>query len=162
MSSHAEQPSSDRSRGHRATGIVAAVLGVVIVVAVAANTLVALIAGGLGANSGFAPLTPAVYGGFTAVGVIVGWLGWQIVLRRAARPRTVLIVLVPTVTALSMVPDLLLLALRFIPGADTAAVVALMVMHVVVVALAVPGYVIATRLRQPVAATVTTSVTAAA
>lgn len=161
MSSHTERLAGERSRGYGGIRIVAAMLGIVIVVTVAANTLVAGSAEGLGASSGFAPLTLPVYGAFTAVGVVAGWLGWRIVLRRAARPRTVLTLLVPLVTALSMVPDLLLLALRFIPGANAADVVALMVMHIMVVAHAVPGYVIASRrLRRRTVATA--SVTAVA
>jgi hypothetical protein len=43
------------------------------------------------------------------------------------------------------VPDILLLALGFIPGTVPVAVYALMLMHVVVVAVAVPAYVIAAR-----------------
>ncbi|WP_236795640.1 DUF6069 family protein [Amycolatopsis sp. GM8] len=157
MSSSTKHLSNDLPRGYGTRGstitIVAAVLGVVIVLAVAANTVVALIAGYPGASSGFAPLTLPVYGGFTAVGVVGGWLGWRIVQQRAARPRAVLTALVPIVTALSLVPDLLLLALHFIPGTSAAGVVVLMVMHVVVVAHAVPGYLIASRLlRQHVAA----------
>ncbi|GAA1875190.1 hypothetical protein GCM10009836_65540 [Pseudonocardia ailaonensis] len=143
----AQQLSENRSRG---TWTAAAVLAAVVVIAVATNALVALIAHGLGANSDFAPLTPAVYGGFTALGVLVGWLGWRMVTRRAARPRAVLTVLVPVATVVSLAPDLALLALRFIPGTNAAGVVALMVMHLVVVAYAVPGYVLAGRsLRRP-------------
>ncbi|MFC4950055.1 DUF6069 family protein [Pseudonocardia sp. GCM10023141] len=162
MSSQTQQLNGDHSPGRGATWVVATVLVVVIALAVAANTVVALIAEDLGASSDFAPLTLPVYGAFTAVGVIAGWLGWRIVLRRAARPRTVLTVLVPVVTALSLAPDLLLLALRFIPGTNPASVVALMVMHVVVVALAVPGYLIATRRQQLPVPAPTASVAAVA
>jgi hypothetical protein len=52
---------------------------------------------------------------------------------------------VPIVTVASFVPDVLLLALRFIPGTTVSAVIALMVMHLVVVAVAVPAYMWASR-----------------
>ena len=145
MSSYPQHASIGRSHGRGGVGTATAVLAVVIAVSVAANTIVAVTARNLGASSGFAPLTLPVYGGFTAVGVVAGWLGWRIVQRRAARPRTVLTALVPLVTVLSVTPDLLLLALHFIPGASTTGVVALMVMHVVVVVCAVPGYLTASR-----------------
>ncbi|GAA1663671.1 DUF6069 family protein [Fodinicola feengrottensis] len=124
----------------------AAILGGVIVLAVAANTAVAMVAGRFGAESTFAPLTLPVYGAFTVVGVVVGWWGWRFVEGRSARPRATLTALVPVVTVLSLVPDLLLLALRFVPGTNTAGAVALMGMHVVVAVLAVPGYLLTSRL----------------
>jgi hypothetical protein len=118
----------------------ALILLAVIAGAVAVNTVVAAIARHAGASTTFPPLQLPVYGAFTAAGVIAGWFGWQMVRRRSARPRRVLMVLVPAVTVLSFVPDVALLTLKFIPGADATAVAALMVMHVVVVAFAVPGY----------------------
>jgi hypothetical protein len=121
----------------------ALILLAVIAAAVGVNALVATIARHSGANAAFAPLQLPVYGGFTALGVVVGWLGWQIVRRRSARPSSVLKVLVPVATVVSFIPDVALLALKFIPDSNAAAVVALMVMHVVVVALAVPGYLLA-------------------
>ena len=115
----------------------------VIVGAVGLNTVVAVVARHGGAGASFAPLQLPVYGGFSAVGVIAGWIGWQLVRRRSTRPRSLLMVLVPVVTVLSVVPDVALLALQFIPDSNATAVAALMVMHVVVVALAVPGYLLA-------------------
>jgi Family of unknown function (DUF6069) len=123
---------------------VTAMLGTVTVAAVIINYGVATLAKDLGASPGFAPLTLPVFGAFTAAGVTAGWLGWHQIQRRAARPWAVLRVLVPAVAVLSLVPDLLLLALRFIPGTTTAGVAALMTMHLVVTATAVPGYLIAT------------------
>jgi hypothetical protein len=125
-------------------------LGAATVVSVIINYGVAALGKHLGAHSGFAPLTLPVFGAFTAAGIVGGWLGWCQVHRRTARPRAVLRVLVPAVTVLSLVPDLLLLALRFIPDSNTAGVAALMTMHIVVVVTAVPCYLIATPpLRQP-------------
>jgi hypothetical protein len=46
--------------------------------------------------------------------------------------------LVPVLAVLSFVPDAILLATGFIPGASLTAILALATMHVVVVAVAVP------------------------
>jgi len=129
--------------------VVSAVLTliVVIVVAVALNTLVAAVAVNAGASATFPPLTFPAYTTFTVIGVIVGWIGWRIVQRRAANPRRVLSILVPAVALVSFIPDLLLLWLDVVPGTTVAGVIALMVMHVVVIAVAVPGYIFATRTR---------------
>lgn len=47
--------------------------------------------------------------------------------------------------AASFVPDVALLASRFIPGTTTAGVLALMTMHLVVIVVAVPAYILASR-----------------
>ena len=52
---------------------------------------------------------------------------------------------VPPPPAEIPIPDVLLLALRFILGTTVSAVIALMVMHLVVVAVAVPAYMWASR-----------------
>jgi hypothetical protein len=116
-----------------------------IVAAVAVNTLVATLAIAWGATPGFAPLTLPVYGGFTLVGIVVGWFGWRAVERRARNPRRVLAWLVPFVGLVSFVPDVALAVFGFIPGTTGQAVAALMTMHVVVIAAAVPAYLIASR-----------------
>jgi hypothetical protein len=120
------------------------VLAAVVACAVGVNLLVATIARHSGASTAFTPLQLPVFGGFTAVGVVVGWIGWRMVWRRSGDPRGVLKLLVPAVTLVSFVPALALLTLKFIPGTNGTAVAALMVMHLVVVAFAVPGYLIAT------------------
>jgi hypothetical protein len=121
----------------------ALILLAVIACAIGVNTLVATVARHAGASATFAPLQLPIYSAFTAAGVIAGWIGWQIVRRRSTRPRAVLKVLVPVATLLSFIPDVALLTLKFIPGTTATAVAALMVMHVVVVAFAVPGYLLA-------------------
>jgi hypothetical protein len=123
----------------------AVILVVAAVVAVALNAVVAAVAITAGAPADYGPLMLPAFAMFTVVGVAVGWLGWSIVARRARDPRRVLRVLVPVVAVLSFAPDVLLLVLGFVPGTNTAAVVGLMVMHVVVVAVAVPAYVMASR-----------------
>lgn len=115
------------------------------VAACAVNALVARAAVAAGAPAGYGPLTPPAYCLLTVVGVGLGWLGWRAVRARARDPRRALSVLVPVVTLATFVPDLLLLALRFVPGTTTTAVLALVLMHLVVVACAVPAYALATR-----------------
>ncbi|MFI5694566.1 DUF6069 family protein [Kribbella sp. NPDC051586] len=110
------------------------------VVAGVLNYLVARGAVALGADQTFRPLTPPVFIPFTLVGVAIGFAGWRAVVRRSARPHSVLRVLVPVVLVLSMMPDLLLLATGFIPHTSGTAVAGLMVMHIVVTAVAVPAY----------------------
>jgi hypothetical protein len=127
----------------------ALILLAVIACAVGVNALVATAARHAGASAAFSPLQLPAYGAFTGAGVIAGWFGWRIVLRRSARPRGVLMVLVPVAILLSFIPDLALLTLKFIPDSSATAVAALMVMHVVVVALAVPGYLLAAPLNAP-------------
>jgi hypothetical protein len=105
-----------------------------------ANTVIALAAVAAGAPSSYGPLTAPAYLTFTVVGVLVGYLGWRIVRRSAARPARVLRVLVPVVLVLSWVPDALLAALQFIPGTTLTGAIALALMHAVVVAVAVPVY----------------------
>lgn len=116
------------------------ILTVAVVVAVAVNSVVALIAVATGAPANYGPLTFPAYTLFTTLGIVVGWIGWSLVRRRARDPRRTLSMLVPIVTVASFVPDILLLAFRFIPGTTVGAVIGLMVMHVVVVAVAVPAY----------------------
>ncbi|NGY62220.1 hypothetical protein G7043_25160 [Lentzea sp. NEAU-D13] len=81
--------------------------------------------------------TPQVYVFLTAVGVIVVAVAWALIRSKAARPNALLRKLVPIVVAVSLLPDLLLFG---IPGASPVDVVALMLMHVVVAAVAVPTF----------------------
>lgn len=127
----------------------ALILAAATVAAVAVNAAVATVAVAAGAPSRYGPLTFPAYTLFTVLGVVIGWVGWTLVSRRAREPRRVLSILVPAVTLLSLVPDVLLLAFRFVPGTTTAAAVALMVMHLVVVLIAVPAYVLASRASTP-------------
>jgi hypothetical protein len=121
----------------------AVVLAAAAVVAIALNAGIAAVAVAGGAPADYGPLTFPAYATFTLVGILLGWVGWRLVLRRARSPRRVLTVLVPLVAVLSIVPDVLLLVFRFIPGTATAGVIALMAMHVVVLLVAIPAYIIA-------------------
>jgi hypothetical protein len=109
-----------------------------VIVAGLATTVVALIATDLGAAQGFAPLMPAVYLPFVAVGVIAAVVGWRIVRARAAHPAAVLRVLVPVVLIASFIPDTILMVTRFIPGTTLLGGLSLSAMHLIVAAIAVP------------------------
>lgn len=120
---------------HRRSRVIA--VAVAVVIAIAACTAVAYTALAVGADSSFAPLRPAIYAPFAAAGVVAGYLGWSIIAQRAARAAVILRILVPALTVLSFVPDVVLLVTGFIPGTSPTGVVALAVMHVIVVAVVV-------------------------
>ncbi|WP_299056904.1 DUF6069 family protein [uncultured Nocardioides sp.] len=120
------------------TGRVVAGIAAAVAAGAVVTTLVALAAAALGASPDFAPLQAPGYVVATAVGVLAGAVGWAVVRRRARDPRAVLTWLVPTVVTVSLVPDALLLVSGE-PGADALGVGALMVMHVLVAAVAVPA-----------------------
>lgn len=109
-----------------------------IVVAVAATWTVSVAAIAAGAEPGYPPLQPAVFGTFAALGVLIGYAGWRLVRRLVPRPAAVLRMLVPVAVVLSLVPDLVLLLTGFIPGTTVPGVVGLMVMHPIVAGVVVP------------------------
>jgi hypothetical protein len=114
--------------------IVVGLLGAA-VVSIAVNALIALIAGNfIPAGAERTGLALGEYAPATVIGLLLGTLGWYLVRRFASAPRRVLRVLVPTVVVLSWIPDLGILA----AGAAVANSLALMVMHAVVAAVAVP------------------------
>jgi hypothetical protein len=120
------------------------VLAVAAAVAIALDAAIAALAIAGGAPADYGPLTFPAYALFTVVGLLLGWAGWSLVLRRAGRPRRVLMVLVPVVALLSIVPDILLLVFGFVPGTTAGAVVALVAMHVVVLVIGVSAFILAT------------------
>ena len=111
-----------------------------IVVANVANAVIALIGRAAGASDDFQPLQPGAFISFTVLGVLIGAVGWAVVRRRSARPRALLTRLVPTVVVVSLVPDLMMFFSDYKPHADAAGIIALMVMHVAVAAVAVAAY----------------------
>jgi len=121
-------------------GVVALTLIAAALIAVVANSVVAFSGIAAGAGTDFAPLTPAVYASLTVVGIVVGYLGWRIVVRRTAHPLRVLQILVPVLLVLSLVPDTISLLVGYIPGTTLTGFVALMIMHPIVVAVGVPAY----------------------
>lgn len=114
------------------------VLGAAVLVAIAASTIDAYVAYAGGADPSFAALRPAIFAPFVAVGVIASYFGWRIIRRRTGNPARILRVIVPVLLVLSFIPDTLLLLTGFIPGSSLTGVAALAVMHVIVVAVAVP------------------------
>jgi len=138
------------SAGPSATGRlparrVALALAAALAVSVALDTVVARIAVAAGASAGFPPLTMPVHAGFALVGILLGWIGFRVVQHRSADPARTLRWLVPVVAALSFIPDVALGVIGFIPGTSWAGVLGLMAMHPVVIAAALPAYVVAAR-----------------
>ena len=128
-----------RSAVSRGTALRAGAVGGVLAAVV--NVVISAVARGpIGASDDFVPLTPGPVVMWTVVGAIIGAIGWRLVVNRTAHSRVVLTALVPTVLALSFVPDVALLATDSVPGQTTAGVVSLMVMHVVTAAVAVTVY----------------------
>jgi hypothetical protein len=104
-------------------------------VSIVVNSLIALLAGRLiPADAPRTGLAPAEHAPAAVIGILLGTLGWYLVRRSARNPRRVLRILVPTVVVLSWIPDLGILA----AGATAVNSLALMAMHTVVAAAAVP------------------------
>ena len=122
-------PQADTSTARVALGVAAAA-----VVSIALNTAVALGATALNPNGTSMGLQLVAYAPLTIIGVLAGTLGWSLVRRRAANARATLRTLVPLVTVLSFIPDVVLLVTGV---ADVVNMVALLVMHVVVAAVTV-------------------------
>lgn len=114
-------------------------LAMACILAVLANLVVAAVAHSAGASDDFQQLQAATVSSLTLLGVLVGALGWALVRSRASRPHAVLRILVPAVLVLSFVPDLLL-GRSDQPGTSWGAVAALMTMHLIVAAIAIPAY----------------------
>jgi hypothetical protein len=111
-----------------------------VVAAVAGNLVISMIARAAGASSGFTPLHPATFIPLTVVGFIAGAAGWSVIRARANRPASVLRIAVPTVVVLSFVPDIAVLVSGHMIGVSAGAVIALMCMHLMVAAAAIPAY----------------------
>jgi hypothetical protein len=119
--------------GKVALGVVAAV-----VIASIGNAVVSYSAQALGADpKAVLGLYPQVFVVLTALGVLIAAFAWASIRKRAKDPARTLGKLVPIVVVLSWLLDI---PLFFQPGADVVGIVALMVMHVVVAAAAVPVF----------------------
>ncbi len=117
----------------RAIASATAVAGLLSIIA---NAVISQLAQAGGADPVAAPgLTAPAYALFTVVGVLVGAIGWNVIRTRAARPSALLRWLVPTVVAISLVPNVLI---GFVVGALAAA--ALGLMHIAIAVIAVPVY----------------------
>lgn len=105
-----------------------------------ANAVVAQAAIAVGVGSSFGSFGIAATTGYSALGVLIGFIGWLAIRHWVPRAATVLAVLVPALTILSFIPDLQFFDPASEEGAGPIAAIALMIMHVVVVAVAVPIY----------------------
>jgi hypothetical protein len=105
--------------------------------AAAATTVIALFARAVGAD-GLPALQPLIYLPFVLLGFAAATVGWAIIRARSSRPVTLLRVLVPVGTLLSLLAPAALAVWRFIPGTTLTGVIALGLMHLVVVGVAVP------------------------
>lgn len=124
-------PSESTSKGKVVLGVAAAV-----VIASIGNAAVSFVAQALGADpKTVLGLYPRGYVVLTALGVVVAAFAWASIRKRAEDPARTLGKLVPIVVVLSWLLDV---PLFFQPGSSVIGVVALMVMHVVVAAVAVP------------------------
>lgn len=127
--------SARRAVGALAFAAVAAAVGSGV-----ANTVIALTARAAGASYDFRPLWPSSYLPLTVLGVLAGAIGWQVVRRRSDRPAAVLRWLIPTVVALSLIPDVAVGVNGTDPGTSWGGVGALILMHLALAAVAVPIY----------------------
>ncbi|MFF0085927.1 DUF6069 family protein [Streptomyces canus] len=109
-------------------------------VAIAVNAVVAVIAHAAGASDDFQPLQLSAYAPLTVFGVLIAAAAWAIIRARSARPDRLLRTLVPVILIVSLIPDIMVGASDSRPGTSWGAVIALMVMHVVVAAVAVPAF----------------------
>ncbi|MEV7978771.1 DUF6069 family protein [Streptomyces sp. NPDC086519] len=114
--------------------VVGAVLAAIVVASIA-DTVISLIALAAGAPDDFQPLKAGSYIFLTAVGIVIGALGWTLVRKLSQDPQALTRWLVPAVVVVSFVPDILLF------GAGGAiGVGALLLMHVAVAVIAVFTY----------------------
>lgn len=130
-------PSAPTDSGRAALRSIAMAGAAAAVAAIVAATVVMLLAKALGAPGDFHQFSPAMYVPLVAIGVVAGAAGWHLVGRRVADPRRTMARLVPSVLALSLVPDVLL----GVGGSAWSGVVTLMCMHLAVAAAALPIYV---------------------
>ncbi|WP_306215380.1 DUF6069 family protein [Actinoplanes sp. RD1] len=110
--------------------------------AIIINSVIAWTARGLfDVPSAFEPLSAQAYLPASVIGALAGAIGWHMIAGRVRRGSRLPMALVPVVLALSLIPDVLLLADRSQqPGTTTAGVLMLMLMHLGVAAASVPAY----------------------
>ncbi|MET8761501.1 DUF6069 family protein [Lentzea sp. NPDC004782] len=120
------------------TGKVVLGVAAAVVLACAGNAVVSFLAQALGADpNAVEGLQPKGYVVLTTIGVVIAAFAWASIRKRAEDPARTLGKLVPIVVAVSFLADV---PVFFLPGASAVGVVALMVMHVVVAAVAVPVF----------------------
>ncbi|MEU6139460.1 DUF6069 family protein [Streptomyces sp. NPDC047081] len=126
---------SDAVAVRRGPLVVAGGVLAAIVAASVADAVLALLALAAGAPDDFRPLKASSYIFLTAVGVVAGAVGWVIVRKVSKDPEALVRWLVPAVVVVSFVPDFLLFG-----DGGAIGVMALLLMHVSVAAVAVFAY----------------------
>jgi hypothetical protein len=122
--------------------LTATLLAVVVVTVVAsvANALIAAVGLAMGlASATTIGLQPMAYISLTLMAAVAGAVGWRIIDRSACRPSRVMRWLVPTVLAVSFVPDLIIGASAGTTSGWGYAVV-LMAMHVATIVIAIVSF----------------------
>ncbi len=111
------------------------------VIAAAVNAVIAAVArSAFDVSDDFQPLTPGPIVMWSILGALIGAAGWRLFVNRSADSRALLNTLVPAVVALSFIPDVVLLATDAMPGTTTAAVLSLMLLHLVTAVIVVTAY----------------------
>jgi hypothetical protein len=119
----------------RGAAVVAGGIAAAVLVSSVINAVIAVTALAIGAPDDFQPLKPGSYIFLTTLGVLIGAGGWALVRKASKAPEALVRWLVPTVVVVSFVPDFLL----WNAGGATG-VIALLLMHVTVAAIAVTAY----------------------
>jgi uncharacterized membrane protein YozB (DUF420 family) len=110
---------------------------IVAVIAGAVNALLALVGSGIGADG--PGLQPIAYLSLTVVAAIGGAAGWHLINRSAKRPDQVMRWLIPSLLAVSFVPDILIGITTGTSDGWLYATV-LMIMHVTTITIAIIAY----------------------
>ena len=133
--------SAVRERSRTTWGSTMAAAGLAALGSLAANSAIAWV----GRNASdtadsFEPLLTASFAPATIAGAVAGAVGWRLIVRHHQRAAGLLRWLTPTVLALSLIPDVMLLVSDSEPGTTVGRVVALMLMHLAIGLVSVPLY----------------------
>ena len=131
--------STAESKSRTSWGSTIAAAGLAAVGSLAVNSLIAW-AGRNTSDSedSFEPLLAASFGPATVAGVVIGAIGWRLIVEHHRRAAHLLQWLTSTVLAVSLIPDVMLLVSNSEPGITVGRVVALMLMHLAIGAVSVP------------------------
>jgi uncharacterized protein DUF6069 len=88
----------------------------------------------------FEPLLASSFGPATIAGAVAGAIGWRLIVEHHQHAAKLLRWLTPTVLALSLIPDVMMLVSDSEPGSTVGRVVALMLMHLAIGIVSVPLY----------------------
>jgi hypothetical protein len=137
MDSTSTAPKSSRSTW----GSTIAAAGLAAIGSLAVNSAIAW----AGRNSSvtaesFEPLAAGSFVPATIAGAVAGAIGWRLIVEHHRQAAKLLLWLTPTVLALSLIPDVMMLVDDSEPGTTVVRVFALMFMHLAVGAVSVPVY----------------------